>query len=62
MADLQHVPPSLQRRQLLELIEDQQQQALRKLRDSGLPEAQALAVMPRIRSYCMFALNEYDQA
>jgi hypothetical protein len=46
MADLQHIPPSLQRRQLLELIEDQEQQALRKLRDSGLPEAQALAVMP----------------
>jgi hypothetical protein len=62
MADLQPVPPALQRRQLLELIEDQQQQALRKLRDAGLSETQALAVMPRIRSYCMFALNEYDQA
>ena len=62
MADLQYIPPSQQRRQLLELIEDQQQQALRKLRNAGLSEAQALAAMPRIRSYCMFALNEYDQA
>jgi hypothetical protein len=62
MADLQHVPPELQRRQLLEVIEDQQQKAWKKLRDSGVSEAQALAVMPRIRSYCMYALNEYDQA
>src|SRR5918992_2014385 len=62
MVDLQYIPPSQQRRQLLELIEDQQQQALRKLRDAGLSETQALAVMPRIRSYCLFALNEYDQA
>src|ERR671917_205655 len=62
MADLQYIPPSQQRRQLLELIEDQQQQALRKLRNAGLSEAQALAAMPRIRSYCMYALNEYDQA
>jgi hypothetical protein len=62
MADLQYLPPSQQRRQLLELIEDQQQQALRKLRNAGLSEAQALAVMPRIRSYAMFALNEFDQA
>src|SRR5918999_131883 len=62
MADLQYIPPSQQRRQLLELIEDQQQQALRKLRNAGLFEAQALAAMPRIRSYCMYALNEYDQA
>src|ERR671914_166421 len=62
MVDLQYIPPSQQRRQLLELIEDQQQQALRKLRNAGLSEAQALAAMPRIRSYCMYALNEYDQA
>src|SRR5918999_5197901 len=62
MADLQHIPPSMQRRQLLEVIEDQQQKAWKKLRDAGVTEAQALAVMPRIRSYCMFALNEYDQA
>src|SRR5918992_1922121 len=62
MVDLQYIPPSKQRRQLLEVIEDQQQQALRKLRNAGLSEAQALAAMPRIRSYCMFALNEYDQA
>jgi hypothetical protein len=62
MADLQHIPPELQRRQLLEVIEDQQQKAWKKLRDAGVSEAQALAVMPRIRSYCMYALNEYDQA
>jgi hypothetical protein len=62
MADLQHIPPELQRRQLLEVIEDQQQKAWKKLRDAGVTEAQALAVMPRIRSYCMYALNEYDQA
>src|SRR5918997_244633 len=62
MADLQHVPPELQRRQLLEVIEDQQQKAWKKLRDAGVPEAQALAVLPRIRSYAMLALNEYDQA
>jgi hypothetical protein len=35
---------------------------LKKLRDAGVSEAQALAVMPKIRSYCMYALNEYDQA
>ena len=62
MADLQHIPPELQRRQLLEVIEDQQQKAWKKLRDAGVSEAQALAVMPRIRSYCMYALNEYEQA
>jgi hypothetical protein len=62
MADLQHVPPERQRRQLLEVIEDQQQKAWKKLRDAGVSEAQALAVMPRIRSYCLYALNEYDQA
>jgi hypothetical protein len=62
MADLELLPPESQRRQLLEVIEDQQQKAWRKLKDGGLSEAQALAVMPRIRSYCMYALNEYDQA
>src|SRR5918999_5953469 len=62
MADLQHIPPELQRRQLLEVIEDQQQKAWKKLRDAGVTEAQALAVMPRIRSYCMYAFNEYEQA
>jgi hypothetical protein len=62
MADLQHVPHSLERRQLVEVIEQEQQKAWKKLRDAGVAEAQALAVMPRIRSYCMYALNEYDQA
>src|ERR671915_1533409 len=62
MADLQHIPPELQRRQLLEVIEDQQQKVWKKLRDAGITEAQALAVMPRIRSYCMYAFNEYEQA
>jgi hypothetical protein len=62
MADLQHIPPAMQRRQLLEVIEHEQQKAWKKLRDAGFSEAHALAVMPRIRSYCLFALNEYDQA
>src|SRR5918997_805985 len=62
MADLQHVPPELQRRQLLEVIEDQQQKAWKKLRDAGVSEAQALATISRIRSYCMLAFNEYEQA
>src|SRR5919106_565250 len=62
MPDLQQLPPSLQRKQLLQVIEEQQQKAWKKLRDTGVSEAQALAVMPRIRSYCLFALNEYDQA
>lgn len=61
MPDLQQLPPSLQRRQLLELIEDTQAKALRKLRDAGVPEARILAVLPRLRSYCLFCLNEYDQ-
>jgi hypothetical protein len=61
MADLQQLPPSLQRRHLLEIIEEHQAKAWRKLRDAGVPEAQVLALMPRIRSYCVFALNEYDQ-
>jgi hypothetical protein len=61
MADLQQKdPPELKRRQLIELIEDEQAKAFRKLRESGVPEAQALAVIPRIRSYCLFVLNEYD--
>jgi hypothetical protein len=51
MADLAHLPPEKQRRQLLEIIEEQQQKAWKKLRDAGVTEAQALAVMPRIRSY-----------
>jgi hypothetical protein len=62
MADLQRIPPSLERRQLIEIIEQEQQKAWKKLRDAGVSEAQALAVMPRIRSYCMYALNEYDEA
>src|SRR5918992_840038 len=62
MADLQHIPHSLERRQLIEVIEQEQQKAWKNLRDAGVSEAQALAVMPRIRSYCMYALNEYDQA
>jgi hypothetical protein len=61
LADLQQLPPTLQRRQLLELIEEHQQKAWKKLRDAGVTEAQVLALMPRIRSYCVFALNEYDQ-
>ena len=62
MADLQHIPPELQRRQLLEVIEDQQQKVWKKLRDAGVSEAQALATISRIRSYCMLAFNEYEQA
>jgi hypothetical protein len=62
MTDLQHIPPAMQRRQLLEVIEHEQQKAWKKLRDAGFSEAHALAVMPRIRSYGLFALNEYDQA
>ena len=61
MPDLQQLPPSLQRRKLLEAIEDSQGKALRKLRDAGVPEAQILAVLPRIRAYCVYVLNEYDQ-
>jgi hypothetical protein len=62
MPDLRQIPPGLQRRQLLEIIEQSQEKAWRKLRDAGVPEVQALAVMPRIRAYCMFAFNGYDQA
>jgi hypothetical protein len=62
MTDLQHIPPAMQRRQLLEVIEHEQQKAWKKLREAGFSEAHALAVMPRIRSYGLFALNEYDQA
>jgi hypothetical protein len=62
MADLEHLPPEKQRRQLLDVIEHEQQKAWKTLRNAGLSEAQALAVMPRIRSSCMYALNEYDQA
>jgi hypothetical protein len=62
MADLEHLPPEKQRRQLLDVIEQEQQKAWKNLRDAGVTEAQALAVMPRIRSYCMYALNEYEQA
>lgn len=61
MPELQQLPPSLQRRKLLEVIEDSQAKALRKLRDTGVPEVQILAVLPRIRAYCVFVLNEYDQ-
>jgi hypothetical protein len=63
MADLQQKdPPELKRRQLIDLIEEEQAKALRKLRESGVPEAHVLAVMPRIKTYCLFALNEFDQA
>jgi hypothetical protein len=60
MPDLEHVPQHLQRRELLAVIEDQQQQAWKKLRDAAVPEEYILALMPRIRSYCLFALNEFD--
>jgi hypothetical protein len=53
--------PDLQRRQLLELIEEEQAKAWRKFLDSGVPEAHGLAAMGRIRAYALFALNEYDQ-
>jgi hypothetical protein len=62
MADLQQLPPGFQRSQLLALIEESQAKALRTLRESGVPEAHILAVMPRIKTYCVFALNEFDQA
>jgi hypothetical protein len=62
MADLQHkLPPELNRRHLIELIEEEQTKAFRKLLAAGVPEVQALAVIPRIRSYYLFVLNEYDQ-
>jgi hypothetical protein len=62
MADLQHKPPpELNRRHLIDLIEEEQNKTFRKLRAANVPEAQILALMPRIRAYCMFALHEYDQ-
>jgi hypothetical protein len=62
MTDLQQLPLGFQRSQLIALIEESQAKALRTLRESGVPEAHILAVMPRIKTYCVFALNEFDQA
>jgi hypothetical protein len=44
-----------------EVIERTQEDALRKLRQSGLPEQQALMVMQRISAFCLRTLRELDE-
>jgi hypothetical protein len=48
------------KRRVVDLIECSQEDAMRKLRQSGVPEAQVLRVMQRITSLCLQTLRELD--
>jgi hypothetical protein len=45
---------------MVEVIERTQEDAMRKLRQSGVPEVQVLRVMQRITSLCLQTLRELD--
>jgi hypothetical protein len=45
---------------VVEVIERNQEEALRQLRQNGIPEQQALVVMGRISSFCLQTLRELD--
>ena len=48
------------KRRMVEFIERTQEDAMRKLRQSGVPEVQVLRVMQRITSLCLQTLRELD--
>jgi hypothetical protein len=54
------MPPTIAKNNVVEVIERHQQDAFRKLRHAGVPEAQALLVMQRISSFCLQTLRELD--
>jgi hypothetical protein len=58
--DLPKNRQAISRSRAVEVIERTQEDALRKLRQSGLPEQQALMVMQRISSFCLRTLRELD--
>jgi hypothetical protein len=48
------------KRRVVDLIERTQEDAMRKLRQSGVPDVQVLRVMQRITSLCLQTLRELD--
>jgi hypothetical protein len=48
------------KRRMVEVIERTQEDAMSKLRQSGVPEVQVLRVMQRITSLCLQTLRELD--
>jgi hypothetical protein len=52
---------AISRNHAVEVIEHTQEDALRKLRQSGLPEQQALMVMQRISAFSLRTLRELDE-
>jgi hypothetical protein len=58
--DLPKNRQAISRSRAVEVIERTQEDALRKLRQSGLPEQQALMVMQRISAFCLRTLRELD--
>jgi hypothetical protein len=57
--DLPNRPAALRSR-VAEVIERTQEEAMRQLRLSGVPEQQALLVMRRISSFCLQTLRDLD--
>jgi hypothetical protein len=60
MPDSPNKRHAVPRRQVVEVIERHQEDAMRQLRQSGVPEEQALAVMQRIAVFCLQTLRELD--
>jgi hypothetical protein len=52
---------ALPRSRVVEVIERSQEDAMRQLRQAGVPETEALAVMLRIHTFCLQTLRELDQ-
>jgi hypothetical protein len=59
--DLPKNRQAISRSRVAEVIERTQEDALRKLRQSGLPEQQALMVMQRISAFSLRTLRELDE-
>jgi hypothetical protein len=60
MPDSPNKRHALPRSRVVEVIERSQEEALRQLRQAGIPEQQALAVMRRIAVFCLQTLSELD--
>ena len=55
-----HTQHALPRSQVVEVIERGQEDILRQLRDAGIPETEALAVMKRFNAFAIQVLRELD--
>jgi hypothetical protein len=59
-SDIPKTRPAISRSRVIEVIERNQEDAFRRLRQAAVPEAQALLVMQRISSFCLQTLRELD--